>query len=189
MPAADLFRGSFGGVLGWGSLLDDTTFESPYLLSVLPPETAEVVLTEEARLIIDQILEIVRSAFGEPMDGTNIILSQGAGEDTIAQNTFGTAADVGEGTVRVFTGSNEETYSEFYVVDLTFCQGFPTSCQDVAVEGLTVGGAPGLSAEQAFEDMLPYLERRERLGIEGGVYDWVLEGTGTLTREGGTPSG
>ena len=61
------------------------------------------------------------------------------GLDDVGQNTFGTSADLGGGTVRNLTASAESSYSEFYIVDLTFCDGFPSTCQDVMLDITTVG--------------------------------------------------
>lgn len=184
---AALFQGSFGGPISFESLLDDTAFESGYLLSVLDPETADVVLTDTAKLLGVQAAQIIRAAFGGGLDPT-IILSQ-IGPDDVGQNTFGASVDLGGGTVRIFTASDETTYSEFYIVDLTFCDGFPNTCQDVVLDIITVGGVPGLDVEKAFEDMLPYIEQRDGVAIIEGQYSWAFEGSGTLTREDGTPGG
>ena len=178
--------GSFGGTISLQSVLDATTFDDEFLLSVLPPDAADVVLTETAKQVIDQLADIIRESAVDP-DDVSIVLSQG-GPDAVGQNTFGVAGDLGGGTIRIFTGSAEETYSEFYLIDLTFGEGFPVDSLDVMLDLITVGGAPGADIGQAFADMRPFLDG-ERLGLDDGLWNWGFTGSGTLSRETGNPEG
>ncbi len=180
--------GSFGGTLSFTSLLDDTTFDDEFLLSVLPDESAQAVLTDKDRKLIDEVLAAYANALAlEPIADSNIVFSQG-GADSVGQNTFGAVADRGGGTLRIFTGSAEETYSEFYLIDLTFGEGFPADSQDVMLDVITVGGAPDADLGQALADMRPFLDG-ERLGLDDGLWNWGFEGSGTLSLETGTPEG
>jgi hypothetical protein len=185
LDLASAFQGSFGGAISFESLLDDTAYDSDYLLSVLDPASADAVLTDASKLITAQIGEIIRDTIGGGLDPT-IILSQ-IGPDGVGQNTFGAAAERGGGAIRVFTASTEASYAEFYILDLTFCDGFPANCQDISLDVITVGGAADLDVARAFDEMLEYMMQLDRTAIFGGPYEWAFEGSGTLTRESGTP--
>ncbi len=180
--------GSFGGTLSFTSLTDDATFDDEFLLSVLPDESAAAVLTEEDRALIDEVLMAYANALAlEPLADSNIIFSQG-GPNAVGQNTFGVVADIGRGTLQIFTGSAGETYSEFYLIDLTFAAGFPVDSQDVILELVTVGGAPDVDVAQALDDLRPFLDG-DLAGLDDGLWNWGFEARGTLSRETGTPGG
>lgn len=180
--AASLLQGSFEGSIQLDSILDDSSFESDYLLSVLPQESAEVVLTDEARAIARLVEETVAQLGSKAIPANTIVFSQ-FGSDGVGQNTYGVAIDLGTGAVRIFTAGAEPSYSEFYIADLTFCPGFPSGCRDVTIDLVTVGGAPDLDIGQVFGDLLPYIEDPGPQSAFPDTYGWEFGGSGDLTRE------
>lgn len=176
--ASFLAGGAFGGGLEYNPVLAGTPFSSPILLSVLSPESAEAVLSEEARSIRERIMQLAGELHENAAADSTIVLSQ-SGPDDVAQNTYGAAFDVGDGVVRIYTVDLEETYSEFYILDVTLCDGFPNACQDVTVEGVSAGGSPDLTLEDSFPQLLEL-----QPGATEDYYDWHFVVSGTLTREG-----
>lgn len=176
--------GSYGGTLSFEPVTDGLSYDAPFLLSILPSETADVVLTEEAKIAIARIKDLAER-IGKPAEGT-VTLSQILAND-VGQNTFGTLITLLDGGTVLVTTAVGESYGEIYFGNTT-CTDSTPPCQELTMELVNVGGDSSLVLT---EEMLATLEQLLNGETETlpGDFQWSSIATGTLTRETGQGDG
>jgi hypothetical protein len=183
-PAAATPSGSYGGTLSFEPVTDGTPYDAPFLFSILPAETADVVLTEEAKLAIANLKELGKR-IGESATST-VTLSQILAND-LGQNTFGTLVTRPDGGTVVITTAVGESYGEIYYGTIG-CTDTSPPCQALTVQLLNIGGDSSLTpTQEILTELMRFLDGASE--TLPGNYQWSSTGIGTLMRETGQGDG
>lgn len=172
---ATMMFGAYGGTLEFESTTDDTRYLAEFLLSFLGADEAAAVLPAEAQNIDDYF-----AGFRPGIERQLAVILSQQQDSGIAQNTYGVVNDPGDGTLEIMTTSIVPEYVEGYWFTLTPCDGFPSDCREITLDGLTFGGAPGLDVVLGFEEL-------DTLAAGGADatqdYTWLFSSYGKLSLE------